>query len=187
MSFERDPEESCPEPCGQPCGEPRDRERVFELADGGLEPEEAREIRRHLGLCPSCREHYEREVALISHLRSADLLEGRPSCSVYRGVAMALPTRSPVARLLWAALAAALLLTTLAYMEINDAEPEMLAMSVLAACWGLVSGASHMVRAVLAAAGSTILIVLALGALADLLIALVYFAAHRGRQRAREA
>ncbi len=175
-------------PCGSPYGPPCDHERVFELADGGLEPEEAREVRRHVELCSPCRDLYEREVHLNSYLRSDDFSGGRMvSCSVHRGVAMALPTRSPVARLLWAALAGALLLLALAYLELNDTEPVMLAMSMLAACWGLVSGSADVVRAVLAAAGPTILLVLALGALADLLIALVFVSASRGRRRAREA
>lgn len=165
------------EPGFEPCA----HERVFELADGSLEPEEARKVRRHVDLCPPCRKHYEREANLNSRLRSADFLEGSPSCSVYRGVAMALPTRSPVARLLWAALAAVLLLTTLGYMETNGARPVMLATDVLAACWSLVSGAADLVRAVLAATGSIVLLVLVAGALADLLIALAFLWGRRAR------
>lgn len=182
MTFGRDPEGACFGPGERPC----DHERIFELADGDLEPGEAREVRHHLEECGSCQELYEREVGLNSYLRSREFLEGRPSCSVHRGVAMALPTRSPLARLLWAALAGALLIFALAYLESKDAEPEMLAMSVLAACWGIVTGAADVVRAVLTAAGPIILLVLALGALADLLIALVYVFASR-RRRAREA
>ena len=164
-----------------------DRERVFVLADGALEGEAAREVRSHLGRCPECRELYEREVDLNSYLRSADFLEGRPSCSVHRAVAMALPTRSPASRLLWAALAGVLLILAFVYMELNGAEPVILAASVLAACWGFVSGSAEVVRAVFAAAGPTVLIVLGFGALADLLIATAtYFVVSRGR-RAREA
>ena len=163
-----------------------DHERVFELADGELEGEDARRVRDHLGHCPPCRELYEREVSLTSHLRSLDFSEQLRSCSVHRGVAMALPTRSPVSRLLWAALAAALLLIALAYLELNGTGPVILAASTLAACWGFVSGSADVVRAVLAAAGPTILLVLGIGAVVDLLIAAAFVTVNRGR-RAREA
>lgn len=169
---------------GSSCG--CDHEKVFELADGGLEGEAARGVRDHLGRCAGCRELYEQEVRLNSYLRSADFLEGRPSCSVHRAVAMALPTRSPVSRLLWAALAAVLLILALVYLEMNETEPVILAASVLAACWGFVSGAADVVRAVLAAAGPTILLVLGVGALVDLLLAAAFVTVGRGR-RAREA
>lgn len=165
--------------------DPCDHERVFELADGGLEGEAAREVRSHLERCPPCRELYEREVELNSYLNSLDFPAAR-SCSVHRGVAMALPTRSPVSRLLWAALAASLLLLALVYTGLNGTEPVILAASTLAACWGFVSGSADVVRAVFAAAGPTVLLVLGFGALVDLLIATAYVAVSRGR-RAREA
>ena len=164
-----------------------DHEKVFVLADGGLEGEAARAVREHLGRCPGCRELYEHEVKLNSYLRSADFLEGRPSCSVHKAVAMALPTRSPVSRLLWAALAAALLILAFVYLELNGTEPVILAASVLAACWGLVSGVADVVRAVLVAAGPTILLVLGVGALVDLLIATAAFVVVSRGRRAREA
>ena len=167
-----------------PCG--CDHEMVFELADGELEGEDARRIRDHLGHCAPCRELYEREINLNSYLRSLDFSEQPRSCSVHRGVAMALPTRSPVSRLLWAALAAALLLLALVYLEVNGTEPVILAASVLAACWGLVAGCADVVRAVLAAAGPAVLLVLGIGALVDLLIAAAFVTVNRGR-RAREA
>ena len=163
-----------------------DHEKVFELADGGLEGEAARGVREHLGRCPGCRELYEHEVKLNSYLRSADFLEGRPSCSVHKAVAMALPTRSPVARLLWAALAAVLLILAFVYLQLNGTEPVILAASVLTACWGFVSVSADVVRAVFAAAGPTVLLVLGFGGLVDLLIATAYVAVSRGR-RAREA
>ena len=96
-----------------------DHEKVFELADGDLEGEAARGVREPLGRCPGCRELYEHEVRLNSYLRSADFLGGRPSCSVHKAVAMALPTRSPAARLLWAALAAVLLILAFVYLQLN--------------------------------------------------------------------
>ena len=109
-----------------------DHELVFELADGGLCGENAEALREHLGRCPDCRELYERELDLNAHLASLDFPEPR-SCSVHRGVAMALPTRSLSARLLWAALAATLLALVLVYLELNGAEPLILAAGVLAA------------------------------------------------------
>ena len=180
MTLGRDPEDHGCGPGG--C----DHEAIFELADGGLGPDEAREVRQHLDECEPCQELYEQEMGLNSYLCSEDFLEQRPTCSVHRGVVMALPTRSPVARLLWAAFAGALLVVALAYLESNDTEPEMLAMSILAACWGIVSGGADVVRALLTAAGPFILFILILGALADLLIALVYLSVSR-RRKAREA
>ena len=167
-----------------PCG--CDHEKVFELADGALGGEEARRVRAHLGQCPPCGEFYEREVNLNSHLRSLDFSEQVRSCSVHRGVAMALPTRSPVSRLLWAVLAVALLGVALVYLELNGTEPVILAAGVLSACWGFVSGSADVVRAVLAAAGPTILLVLGIGAFVDLLLAAAFVTVNRGR-RAREA
>lgn len=168
-----------------PCG--CDHELVFELADGDLEGEAAREVRDHLRRCPGCHELYEQEIKLNAYLGSLDFPASR-SCSVHRTVAMALPTRSVASRLLWAALAGSLLLLAVVYLELNGTEPVMLVMGVLAACWGFVSGSADVVRAVLAAAGPTILLVLGVGALVDLVIATAayYVAVSRGR-RAREA
>ena len=171
--------EKGPNPCA--C----DHELVFELADGGLAGETAAALREHLDLCPDCRELYERELELNACLASLDFPEPR-SCSVHRGVAMALPTRSLSARLLWAALAATLLALVLVYLELNGVQPLILAADVLAAGWGLILGSAGVAHTLLAAAGSTILIVLAVGFLADLLIAFAFVSVHR-RRRAREA
>ncbi len=162
-----------------------DHELVFELADGGLDDRAADPLRVHLERCPECRELYERELELNAYLSSADFPEPR-SCSVHRGVAMALPTRSLSARLLWAALAATLLALAFVYLELNGAQPLIVAAGVLAAGWGLVLGSADVAQTLLAAAGSTILLVLAVGGLADLLIALAFVSVHR-RRRAREA
>lgn len=170
------------EPGFDPCD--CDHEKVFEFTEGNLAPEAARRVRRHLEHCPGCRELHEHETNLSSYLNTLDFPELRP-CSVHKVVAMALPTRSLVARLSWAALACSLLLLALVYLEFNGTEPVMVVMSVLAACWSFVSGSAGVVRAVFAAAGSTILLVLAAGAVADLLIALAFVSVRRGR-RARE-
>ena len=162
-----------------------DPEKVFELADGSLSCEEEGGTRGHLSSCPECLELYERELDLNAYLSSLDFSEARHR-SVCQGVAMALPTRPARARILWGLLAAALLVAALITLELNGAEPVLLAMSILGTCWGLISGSADVTRAFFAAAGSTILLMLALGALMDILIALAVVAVNRGRW-AREA
>jgi hypothetical protein len=162
-----------------------DPEKVFELADGGLGLDQERETREHLASCPECQELYERELDLSAFLCSLDFSR-ICSRSVCQGVAMALPTRSAKMRVLWGLLAGALLIAALISLELNGMHPVFLAMSILGACWGLVEGSTDVARAVLIAAGPTILLVLALGALVDILIALAVVSVNRGR-RAREA
>lgn len=162
-----------------------DHQKVFELADGSLSHEQEEGTRKHVVSCTGCRELYERELSLNACLKSLDFPE-EYSRSVCRGVVMALPTRPVRARVLWGLLASALLVAALVTLELNGAEPVMLTMSVLGAGWGFVSGSADVARAVFAAAGSTILLMLALGAVLDVLIALAVVAVSRGR-RVREA
>lgn len=162
-----------------------DHEKVFELADGSLSLAQQSDTREHVASCPECRELYERELGLNAYLSSLDFSEMR-SRSVCQGVAMALPTRPARVRILWGLLAAALLVAALITLELDGAEPVLLAMSLLGACWGVILSSAGVARAVFAAAGSTILLMLALGALMDVLIALAVVAVSRGR-RAREA
>jgi len=170
--------------CGQgSCG--CDPEKVFELADGSLDSGQEREVRGHLASCPGCLELYERELDLNAFLSSLDFSRMR-SRSVCQGVAMALPTRPVSARILWGLLASALLVAALVSLELHGTEPVILTMSILGACWGLVAGSADVARTILAAAGTTILLALALGTLMDVLIALTVFSVSRGR-RAREA
>lgn len=170
--------------CGQgPCG--CDPEKVFELADGNLDSGQERKVRGHLASCPGCLELYERELDLNAFLSSLDFSRMR-SRSVCQSVAMALPTRPASTRVLWGLLASALLVAALVSLELHGTEPVILTMSILGACWGLVAGSADVARAILAAAGTTILLALALGALMDVLIALAIFSVSRGR-RAREA
>jgi anti-sigma factor RsiW len=162
-----------------------DPEKVFELADGGLSVDQEREVREHLASCPGCRELYERERDLSACLGSLDF--SRMRGSVCQSVAMALPTRSLRARVLWGLLAGALLVAALVSLELHGREPVIPVMSILSACWGLMVGSTELTRAVFSAAGTTILLALALGTLADVLIALtVVFVRNRGR-RVREA
>jgi hypothetical protein len=158
--------------------------KVFEFADGSLSPEQEQVMREHLTYCPGCRELHERELDLNAFLVSLDFSKVC-SRSVYKSVAMALPTRAVGVRLLWGLLAFSLLVAALVSLELGGTEPVILAMNVLGAGWGLVVGSAEVVRAVLAAAGTAILLLLALGALVDVLIALAVVSLNRGR-RARE-
>ncbi len=167
------------------CQGPCNPEKIFELADGSLETGQEPQVRGHLASCPGCRELYERELDLNAFLNSLDFSRVCPR-SVCQGVAMALPTRPAKVRILWGLLASALLAAALVSLELNGTEPVILAMSILGACWGLVVGSADVARAIFAAAGTTILLALALGALTDVLIALAVVSVSRGR-RAREA
>jgi hypothetical protein len=169
-----------------PCRDACDPEKVFELAEGNLETDQEREVREHLASCAGCQERYERELDLNAYLSSLDVSRLCSSRSVCQGVAMALPTRPAKVRILWGFLASALLVAALVSLELNGTEPVILAMSALGTCWGLIAGSVHVARAVFAAASTTILLALALGALTDVLIALAVVSVSRGR-RAREA
>lgn len=167
-----------------------DPEKIFELADascspGGLDPEGEQQMREHLRSCPGCRELYERELSLNASLGSLDFPAG--CCrSVSQGVAMALPTRSLKARILWGLLATVLFMVAFVCLGFSDTKPVVLTMDTLGMCWDFIAGLANMARVVLTIAAPVIILVLALGALADLLIALMILLASRYR-RAREA
>lgn len=155
-------------PCQEgSCCEP---ETVFELAEGALPPERRTEVRAHVEACPECRELYEREKDLSRSLCSAEFA-GLRDRSVCESVAMALPTRPIRARLLWAALAGAMLMAALLALGMNGAGPMISVAGILGEGWGYVSGAVEMLRTMLAIAGWTVLVALAAGALVDLIIA----------------
>ncbi len=162
-----------------------DPEKVFELADGELGTEQEQKIKGHLAACQRCRELYERELYLNATLRALGSPEMCCSGSVCQGVAMALPTRSARVRLLWGLVAGVLLVVALVSLKFNGTEPVILAMSTLSACWGFVAGAAKVARALFTTAGPTILLMLVLGALADVLIALAVLFVSRNR-RTRE-
>lgn len=145
---------------------------------------EEREVRDHLARCDGCRELYEKEIELNAYLGSLELSRVG-SRSVSRGVAMALPTRSAGRRVAWGSLAIVLLVASAISLGVEGVEPVILAMGVLGTCWAMVSGSAEALRAVLDAAGPTILLLLILGAVADVLIALVVFLGRR--RRAQEA
>jgi anti-sigma factor RsiW len=159
-----------------------DPEPIFELADGSLEPAREREVRSHLGGCGGCRALYERELRLNASLGTLRFEEPRSVC---RGVAMALPTRSLRARLMWAALAVVLLLTASVTLVLRGTNLAVLFVESMSVFWGLVDGLADVIRVVFAAAGPLLLLALALGAFVDLVIAAVYLSV--SRRRAREA
>jgi hypothetical protein len=161
---------------------PCDPESVFELADGSLAPEREREIRTHLRDCGSCRALYEKELRLNASLGA---LEFGQTHSVCRGVAMALPTRSARARLLWAVLAVVLLLAASVAMMLYGTNLALHFIEATNVFLGFVAGFADVIQVAFAAIGRALLIVLAIGAFVDLALATVYLAV--SRRRAREA
>jgi hypothetical protein len=161
-----------------------DPEAVFELADGALGANRAREARAHLDECPGCRELYEEELQLNALLRSTELV-GPGSRSVCPMVAMALPTRPLKARLLWVSLALILLLVASLALSLEGSNPVVFAVNALGLFWGVVSGFANVARTTVVAAGPILLVALAVGALLDLCLAAALLWATR--RRAREA
>jgi anti-sigma factor RsiW len=157
-----------------------DPEPIFELADGSLEPEREREVRTHLRECQDCRSLYERELRLNASLGSLDFEQPRSVCP---GVAMALPTRSLRARMLWAGLAIALLLTTSVILVLGGSNFAAFFMEAVGVFWGFVAGMADVVQVVFAVVGPALLLALAVGAFVDLAIAAVYLAVSRRRAR----
>ena len=162
---------------------PCDPEPIFELADGSLGPVQAREVRTHLRDCRGCLDLYEKELRLNASLGSLAFEE--PTRSVCRGVAMALPTRSLRARLLWAGLAVVLLLVASTTLMLGGTNPAALAVETISVFWGFVAGLADVVRVAFAAVGPALLVALTLGAFVDLALVAVYLSV--SRRRAREA
>ena len=158
-----------------------DPQVIFELADGALGPEREREIRKHLEACPGCRKLYEKELELSALLDSLELAEPRSVCP---GVAMALPTRPLKARLLWTAVALALLVVASLALSLEGTPPAVFAVNALGVFWGVVSGFAEVARTILVAAGPVLLAALAVGALLDLSLAAALLWMTRRRARA---
>src|SRR5918992_3313422 len=159
-----------------------DPQVIFELVDGALGSERAREVRDHLEACPGCRKLYEREQELNAFLDSLELAESR---SVSPGVVMALPTRPLKARILWAALAFPLLLVASLALSLDGTNPAVFAVNALGVFWGVVSGIADVAQTVLVAAGPVIIVALVVGALLDLFLAAALL--WTTRRRTREA
>jgi hypothetical protein len=159
-----------------------DPEPIFELADSTLGPEREREVRTHLRDCKACLTLYESELRLNASLGSLDFEQPRSVC---QGVAMALPTRSLRARLLWAGLAVVLLLITSVTMMLGGTNFAAIFLEALSVFWGFVAGLADVIQVVFAAVGPALLVALAVGAVVDLAIAAVYLSV--SRRRAREA
>jgi anti-sigma factor RsiW len=158
-----------------------DPQVIFELADGALGPERAREVRNHLQACPGCRELYDKEKELNAALDSLEFAEPRSVCP---SVVMALPTRPLKTRLLWTALAIGLLLAASLALSLEGATPAVLAVNALGVFWGVVSGFARAAQTMLVAAGPIILIALLVGALFDLSLAAALLWTTRQRPRA---
>ncbi|HEU4494526.1 MAG TPA: zf-HC2 domain-containing protein [Rubrobacteraceae bacterium] len=161
-----------------------DPETIFELADGALGAERAREARLHLDECPECHEIYEKELEINALLRSTDLANPR-SRSVCPMVAMALPTRPLKARLLWASTALILLLAASLALSLDGANPLVFVVNTLGVFWGVVSGFADLARTTVEAAGPILLAALVVGALLDLCLAAALL--WMTRRRSREA
>ena len=159
-----------------------DPQVIFELADGTLGPERAREVRAHLEACPGCHKLYEKERELNAALDSLELAEPRSVCPA---VVMALPTRPLKTRLLWAALSLALLLVASLALSLDGTTPAVFAVNALGVFWGVVSGFADAAQTILVAAGPVILAALVVGALLDLSLAAALL--WTTRRRAREA
>ncbi len=159
-----------------------DPQAIFELADGALGPERAREVRAHLEACPGCRKLYEKEEELNAALDSLEFAEARSVCPA---VVMALPTRPLKTRLLWAALSLALLLVASLALSFDGTAPAVFAVNALGVFWGVVSGFADAAQTILVAAGPVILAALVVGALLDLSLAAALL--WTTRRRAREA
>jgi anti-sigma factor RsiW len=157
-----------------------DPEPIFELADGSLGPERDREVRAHLRDCQDCRKLYERELRLNASLGSLDFEQPRSVC---QGVAMALPTRSLRARLLWGGLAVVLLLIASMTMMLGGTNFAAFFLEAASVFWGFVAGLADVTQVVFAAVGPVLLVALAVGAIVDLAIAAVYLAVSRRRAR----
>lgn len=96
---------------------------------------------------------------------------------------MALPTRPWKVRLVWVAVALALLVAASLALSLDGATPAALVVNAVGFFWGLVSGFADVVRAVLSAVGPTLAVALAVGALADVCIAAAVLLATRRRLR----
>ena len=159
-----------------------DPETVFELADGALGANRAREARAHLDECPECREAYERELELNALLRSCELADPRAP-SVCRTIAMALPTRPLRARVMWASVAAVLLIVASLALSLDGTNPLVFAANALGVFWDVVSEFADMVRTTLVAAGPILLAALVVGALLDLCLVAAFLWTTRRRSR----
>lgn len=161
---------------------PCNPEAIFELADGSLGPEREPEVRAHLRRCSGCRTLFERELRLNASLGSLAFEQPRSVC---RGVAMALPTRSVRARLLWAGLAVVLLLIASTTLMMRGTNLAIVVIEVMTVFWEFVAGFADVSQVVFAAIGPALLVALAAGAIVDLVVVAVYLSF--SRRRAREA
>lgn len=164
---------------GGPCCDPQ---RVFELAEGELSPDDEGSVRGHLKGCRACMDLYQEELEINARIGSLEVGETRSVC---REVAMALPTRLTGVRIVWAGLAVMLLAIASLALSLDGTNPASFAVEALGAFWGFVSGLSNVTESLLVATGPVLLLALGFGALVDLTIAGVILSVTR--RRAREA
>ena len=86
---------------------------------------------------------------------------------------------------MWAGLATALLVAVSLALSLDGTDPAALAVDLVGAFWGFVSGLADVAEAFLVAVGPALLVAFGVGAIVDLLIAGVVFSV--SRRRAREA
>ena len=159
-----------------------DPEMIFELAERSLDAGRARELNLHIAACPGCRKLYEREVRINERLGSLKFSEANQR-SVCESVAMALPTRPVKARLLWAVLAVGLLAIALFALGSQGAGTAAFVMNAVEAFQGTSMMLTDLLGTTLAAAGSIVLIALAVGAVLDLFLVGILFSVSRRRTR----
>ncbi|WP_119068945.1 anti-sigma factor family protein [Rubrobacter indicoceani] len=165
-----------------------DPEEIFDLAEGTLSPERRHFVRGHLDSCSECAARYRREVALSEGFSSGiaagvaapsgPALKG--ASSVGREVAMCLPTRSLVARLMWGALAVGILIVTTLALSFGGENPIFILASGVESLFGYISAASNVSTLFLALVAPFVLVALGVGFFVDLLIAGAVYSLVRG-------
>lgn len=167
-----------------------EQEEIFEFCEGTLQPVHARRVRDHLKQCANCRSLYEQEASLSAALSHPEADRGETSNPkrtsharpmVSHRVAMALPTRSVIAKVVWGGGAAALLVMALISLSLHSVQPFTFITHFMGICWGLASGISDAADILMAVSGQTILVALVVGALVDALIVATLLVAARWR------
>lgn len=156
-------------------------EEIFELCEGSLDRARERAVRSHLLGCPECQSLHAREMSLSLALtgNGRRVESGSAGGHTASSVAMAIPTRSAIHRVVWGVGAAGLLTLALLSLSVYSVWPVTLVTDFMAASWGVTSGASDAAGILIAVSGSTILVALIVGALVDTLIAATLLAVAR--------
>ena len=158
------------------------REELFELSEGMLEGERARQLRSHLRECSQCKEEYLRELRLNGSL-SSSLRSSTSSGSggLLRSVAMSLPTRSRRGRMLWGAAGALLLVAALGALVAQGTFVVEPFMAATGTCHAFVMESADVAKLVLSVSGSLALPLLAAVVAINVLLAGVAYTVLRNR------